>query len=140
VVQTVTFLTVGPEKEYTNVSKFWGLPKKFEGVKVSPNFVIFWLFLPFLHNGGSYLQSENGLSNYGHVPTRWWKNGVLHPIIVFFSQHMPMPSSTQNKNETRRLTRRCFVELEYLCPQGGCKWVVITHFMVDQSTPFFTIS
>jgi len=54
---------------------------------------------------------------------------------------------------TRRLTRRCLVELEYLRPhgaiyrvalwrlenksQGGCEWATITYFVVDKSTPFF---
>jgi len=61
-------------------------------------------------------------------------------------------------DKTRRLTRRCFVESEMgIGPplptwrhqssrfvkrlenkmQGGCEWAAITHFMVDQSTPFF---
>jgi len=40
---------------------------------------------------------------------------------------------------TIRLTRRCFVESEYLRPrpQGGCEWAEITYFVVGQSTPFF---
>jgi len=36
-----------------------------------------------------------------------------------------------------RLARCCFVDSEYLCPQGGCKWAAITYFLVDQSIPFF---
>jgi len=67
------FLAIVPEKEYPElVLKFWGLPKKFTGgVKVSPNFVIFRLFRPFLQNGGRYQQSENRLLNCRHSFTRW---------------------------------------------------------------------
>jgi len=61
------------------VLRVWELPpNKFMGrVKVSPNFVIFQLFRPFLPNGVRYHQSENGISNYGHFLTRWWQ-------IVYF--------------------------------------------------------
>ena len=60
-------LGIGRENEYPKlVSKFWGLlPKKFAGVKSSPNFAIFRLFRPFLQNGARYRQSKNGFLIYG---------------------------------------------------------------------------
>jgi len=52
--------------------------------------------------------------------------------------------SLTKTNPNRRLTRRCFVESEYLRPRGticrvasGCEWAAITYFMVHQSTPSF---
>ena len=46
----------------TGFKIFWA-PKNCRGHQSSPNFVIFRLFRPFLHNGAScYHQSENGLS------------------------------------------------------------------------------
>ena len=41
---------------------------------------------------------------------------------------------------TRRLTPCCFVESQYLHPQGGCEWAAITYFMVDKVHHFLTIS
>jgi len=38
---------------------------------------------------------------------------------------------------SQKVIKNCFVELEYLHPQGGCEWAAITYFVVDQSTPFF---
>jgi len=104
------FLTIGPEKEYPKlVLKFWGLPQNMqEGVKVSPNFVIFWLFCPFLHNGAIYHQSENGLSNYGHSHMRWWKSGVLwstmNYVIVAYSHPL---CNLLSSLFTKRLARWC---------------------------------
>ena len=74
------FLAIVPEEKYPKlVSKFWGLPpKKFVGrVKISPNFMIFRLFCPFLQNGARYRQSKNGSVICGHFSTRWLRNGVL---------------------------------------------------------------
>jgi len=63
--------------------KILGLLQKFpgggSGVKVSSDFVIFQLFHPFLHNRARYHQSENGLSNYRHFLTIWWKMVYFGP-------------------------------------------------------------
>jgi len=102
------FLAIIPEKEYPKlVLKFWGFPKKFAGVvvKISPNFMIFRLFHPFLQNGARYHQSENGLLNYRHSSTRrkkrytsvhheftWLKLENTHPPIwlpVFIQSDSP---------------------------------------------------
>ena len=67
------FLAMVPKRvPKTGFTILGARPKKFAGgVKVSSNFVIFRLFLPFLRNGAIYQQSENGLLNYRHSSTRW---------------------------------------------------------------------
>jgi len=102
------FLAIGPEKEYPKlVSKFWGSPKNLQkGSKLVPNFVIFRLFCPFLHNGVRYHQSENGLLNYGNFPTISWKNGVLWSTMKYIiAAHLHPPCNLVSSLFTKLLDR-----------------------------------
>ena len=69
-------------------------PKKLWGeVRISPNFVIFQLFFPFLQNGARYCKSKNGFLIHGHSSTRWWRNGVLRSTKNYVIQARKHPPS-----------------------------------------------
>ena len=108
-----TFYSNRPWKGVSKTGfKILGAPPKkmFVGVKV-PNFVIFRLSRPFLHNGAIYHQSENWWSNYEH-PTRWWKNGVLWSTNKYvIAAHSQPPCGRRYSDSTKQRRVNLLVRL-----------------------------
>ena len=80
-------------------------------------------------------RSSSGGVEICYVLLVLWMRLCFHIMALW--RVMYIPKLQQNTRTTRRLTRHCFVNSEYLHPEGGCEWAAITYFVVDQNTPFF---
>ena len=89
-----------------------------EGVKISPNFVIFLLFNPFLQNGARYCQTKNWFLIYGH--SRRWRNGVLLSSTNYVNRTRLHPPSDLFKLALLRCHGSHSVQIFTSCSGSWC--------------------